>query len=343
MFSDNDAAFIVNQVAPVVGTLSRRYGVLFVFNEDMRVGLGGTSRFDSTRLDHKSYLSGANNKFGRSSTLWAGECSPDYVVSIGVRELYSRLGQVVMSRDVTLAALLTSVFHEMRHVQQYNVGRGYEQRPDDMSPEVMWSLVASCDNSEMYHKNYRVMPHEIDAECIGRISAYDFMVDTIGLQSAQRAMSAFSLYSIVFSLGFVRDLDFSSFDKHGFADKAKVLIRNASESVRNVRCLFDRRSPDFASNYFSLNGRDCATFKSLKRGSEQDVYLAKINVKYNEKERDFFNRPSLSFPMGASEPCGGVVNRGAVAQDCRLSRDVNMIDANLDASYMYSNDEEMNL
>lgn len=48
-----------------------------------------------------------------------------------------------------------------------------------------------------------------------------------------------------------------------------------------------------------------------------------------------------SFPMGA--PCGGMVNRGIAAQDCCLLIDANTIDVNLDASYIYSNDEEMSL
>lgn len=343
MLSNDDVMNITDYLAPLIDELSERHNVLFLLDRSKRVGLGGTSRFSDERSDHAAYLSEAVDMPDGTDAVWLGQGKPDYVVSIGVRELYSRLGQIVMSRDVTLAALLTSVFHEMRHVQQYNVGRGYEQRPDDMPPEAVWSLAASCDNNEMYRNNYRVMPHEIDAECVGRIGAYNLMVDAIGLQSAQRVMSAFSLYSTSFGLGPMRDLDFLSFDKHGFVDKAKALVRNASESVRNVRCLFDRRSPDFASKYFSLNGQDCDTFKSLKRGSEQDVYLAKVNVKFNEKERDFFHRPSLSFPMGAPEPCGGMVNRDVAVQDCRLSRDVGMIDVNLDASYMYSDDEEMNL
>lgn len=256
MLSNDDVTHITGYLAPLVDELSERYNVMFVLDRSKRVGFGGTNRFSDERKDHTAYLSDADNKPDNAEVIWLGQGKPDYVVSIGVRELYSRFGQIVMSHDVTLAALLTSVFHEMRHVQQYNVGHGCEHRPDDMSPEVVWSLAASCDNSEMYRKNYRLMSHEVDAECVGKIGAYDFMVDVIGLQSAQRAMSVFSLYSTVFSLGPMRDLDFSSFDKQDVVGKAKSLIRNASESIRNVRCLFDRQSSDFASKYFSLNEQD---------------------------------------------------------------------------------------
>ena len=317
MLSNDDVTNITDYLAPLIDELSERHNVLFVLNRSKRVGFGGTSRFSDERNDHAAYLSEADDILDGADVVWLGQGKPDYVVSIGVRELYSRFGQVVMSRDVTLAALLTSVFHEMRHVQQYNVGRGYEQRPDDMPPDAVWSLVASCDNSEMYRKNYRSMSHEVDAECVGRIGAYDFMVDAIGLQSAQRAMSVFSLYSTSFGLGPMRDLDFSSFDKQGFADKAKALIRNVSKSFRNVRCLLDGQSSDFAARYFSLNEQGRKVFFSLRTGAEQDVYLAKINVEFNDKERAFFDRDALLLPDTVPEPAGGVLTKPVAVADER--------------------------
>lgn len=81
---------------------------------------------------------------------------------------------------------------------------------------------------------------------------------------------------------------------------------------------------DFAAIYLSMNDKDRKEFESLisfnpfnwkvNRGCDQDVYLAKINVNFREKDRDFFDRLALSFPMGFPEPSGGVTEKLVVAQ-----------------------------
>lgn len=328
MLSRDDVASILGYVLPALEELSIRHNVMFVLDSSSRLGAGGIDRFDESRHDYSSrFLDATHKALVDSGVVWLGSGKPDYVVNIGTHGLYSRFGQFAMTPDIAMSAIFVSIFHEMRHVQQYNVARGYGSRPADMPVEVLCSLVSSCDNIEMYHVNYRMMPHEIDAEHVGVVDAHELMSDVVGQRRADRAMGVFLSYSTVFCLGPMRNFNFVvPFDGGVFSDRSQSLMKTAIYSCRDASCLTLPGNPDFAARYLSLNERDRKTFLSLRTGAEQDAYLAKINVAFNDKERAFFDRDVLSLPDTVPEPLGGVLTKSVAVVDERRPIEVVFFD-----------------
>lgn len=188
---------------------------------------------------------------------------------------------------------------------------------------MLWSLVATCGNPRIRDANYQYWPHEIDAERVGILSAYTELCDMLGEHDARVAMGKSMQYVTESGISPVRYEGCPvEFDEDWFSRRIDKAMNIAMRHKREVIKFVDNGCHDSAATYLSMNDEDRKEFVSLtsfnpfnwtaNHGCDQDVYLAKINVNFREKDREFFDRLALSFPMDFPEPSGGVTEKSVV-------------------------------
>jgi hypothetical protein len=326
MRSKADVDWIMDYVYACAKDFSIDYNVAFRFRHSIEVGRGGTSRFENQISS--DILNNLNDGVSRNGLIvWCKRSSsearyPDYIISLGLDGL---LNNDSIDRETCLALMLSSMMHELRHVEQYEAGKDIHNRPDDMRPEVLWSLVATCGNPRIRERNYSYWPHEIDAERVGILSAYAELCDEFDVRSARVAMSKSMQYVTESGIGPVRYDDCPvEFDEDWFNHRMDKAMDLAKRHKRDIMSFVNGGYRDFAAIYLSMNDEDRKEFVSLtsfnplnwkvNRGCDQDIYLAKININFRDKDRDFFDRMSLSFPRGFPEPSGGITKKSVVVQ-----------------------------
>ncbi len=73
-------------------------------------------------------------------------------------------------KSVYVAALI-AIFHEFHHVKQF-----YDIKEGTAKPQIAISLLASQNNKKFYDNNYKYLPYEIEAEMIGVMDAYRYLL-----------------------------------------------------------------------------------------------------------------------------------------------------------------------
>lgn len=74
-------------------------------------------------------------------------------------------------KSVYVAALI-AIFHEFHHVKQF-----YDIKKGTAEYEIAISLLASQNNKEFYDENYKNLPYELEAEMIGVMNAYRYLLE----------------------------------------------------------------------------------------------------------------------------------------------------------------------
>lgn len=308
----SDAERAVASVADVATHVLRDTNVLLVFTDSRSVGDGSIRVFSESRSSDRSLLESS-----QSRVVWPdGDTGvaefPDYVIEVGVHDLNHAGGRFLLSYDNAVASMLVCMLHELRHAQQYEVARGDSSRPDDMSVAAVRSVVAARSNKNFYLDNYRLMPHEIDAEKFGVSGAYDVLCKSFGSARAMSAVSGAMRRSDFLRIGPVRyGYCLGGFDMGWFSSLMSNAMDKAKDSLRNVRHLFGVRSfgSYFAAGYFALNEGDADAFRNLSSGWEQDAYLASASVLFDVDSQRLFDFDFLSISSDMPVPCGGVVSR----------------------------------
>lgn len=346
MFNRGKYSSVLSFVEKFAVDFSKEHNVLFEFSNKVSVGRGSTRCFDSnTKLDVNLVERVGNGKsLGSSFVVW--NCSdkvtcPDYVVQIGIRDLCSRFSSFGLSVESSLALVMLSMTHEMRHVYQYDVAKNKVLDSSDLNFNSVHSLVISCDNSDFYHDNYNLMPHEIDAEKNGVLSAYKNLCVMYGKSRAKQLVTEALRYSDERGIGPVNYGGCKDgFTETWFEKCIDKAYDNALKSKRDASCLYDVFTDDFAANYFALNDADKKDFLNLSSGAEQDAYLAMISMMYSEKSRDYFDDSVIVFPEDIPKPLGGRLNRSIAVYNDVGGRDTSYIGNNfLDDNDIVFDDE----
>ena len=343
VFDDDD---VVNFSHELALALSEKQNVLFCFSEFVKLGSGGTRRFNCNCRDDVDLVFSVNeNGFSKDSLIvWAKReerTVPEYIVDIGIESDFSFVDRNEVYCDFVSTLISISILHEMQHVQQYDVARGVVLNSEGLDDVVLHSLVMSCDNSDFYHDNYNLMLHEIDAEKNGVLDAYNKLCVMYGKSRAKQLVTEALRYSDEQNIGPVNYGGCKGgFTETWFEKCIDKAYANALKSKRDASCLYDVFTDDFAANYFALNDDDKKDFLNLSSGAEQDAYLAMISMMYSEKSRDYFDDSVIVFPEDIPRPLGGRLNRSIAVYNDVGGRDTSYIGNNfLDDNDIVFDDE----
>ena len=198
--------------------------------------------------------------------------------------------------------------HEYRHLLQYEAACGRSSDSDDISNEVIASLIMSRHNRKFYRDNYKLMPHELDAERFGVLTVYQKGLSSGVFRNIDSTMNdAFKQFNDMGMGPFHFDTRFRNFDVVRFSKAINIQFDKSLYSCRNTSSITSSLSienTDFVNSYFDKNPDELRFFKSLKRGSDQDAYLAMVVMQHHPEDKHFFDINSFEYPDGLRVPSG---------------------------------------